>query len=144
MQTDSPLPSYAGHPQRWAERFEFFDAHGVPGSPSYKEAFKKLTFMQRIKIGSNLPAFFFGPIYFLVIGLRRTAIATFGFACALIIVAVMADLLIPNARVADMIGRMAGLLVALVCAQVANYAYYRKEAKREEERWNFFKLIRWI
>ena len=144
MQTEPTSSTYNGLPKRWVDRFEFFDAHGAPGSPAYKAAFKQIPFLQRIKIGGNFFAFFFGPIYFLVCGLWRTAIATLGLTCAACVIAAVLMMFVPGDRAADMIARMAGLAVALICAQVANYAVYRKEVKREAERWNFFKLIRWI
>ena len=50
----------------------------LPKSPEYKAAYKALTFGKRILIGMNIWAFFFGFIYFLILGLWRKALTLFG------------------------------------------------------------------
>lgn len=60
---------------KWQFRFAFFDRHGGPRDPAYKEALKTLPFGEKLKVGMNFYALFFGFIYFFILGLgaRRWA-----------------------------------------------------------------------
>jgi asparagine N-glycosylation enzyme membrane subunit Stt3 len=134
--------AYSKYPAKWQERFAFLDAHGAPGTPSYKDAFKALPFMQRIKIGSSILAFFFGPIYFFILGLWRKALVGLALTVATCVVAfILYAVLGPESRGADFISRMLGLAVTLMYAGTANYAYYLKEVKGQDS-WNFFEGLR--
>jgi len=130
------------YPAKWQERFAFLEANGAPGTPTYKAAFKALPFMQRIKIGSNLLAFFFGPIYFFILGLWRKALVGIAmFVAAIIISAILFAIMGPDSRGADLISRLLGLAVTLIYTSTANYAYYLKEVKGQDS-WNFFEGLR--
>ena len=133
---------YSKYPAKWQERFAFLDANGAPGTPTYKAAFKALPFMRRIKIGSSILAFLFGPIYFFILGLWRKALVGLAVTVAtffidIVLFAVMG----PESRGADFISRMLGLAVTLIYASTANYAYYLKEVKGQDS-WNFFEGLR--
>lgn len=134
--------AYSKYPAKWQERFAFLDANGAPGTPSYKQAFKALPFMQRIKIGSSILAFLFGPIYFFILGLWRKALVGIAVVVATIVIdIIMYATLGPESRAADFMSRMLGLAVTLIYTATANYAYYLKEVKCQDS-WNFFEGLR--
>jgi hypothetical protein len=136
------VQAYANYPAKWRERFAFLDANGAPGTPTYKQAFKALPFLQRIKIQSSLLAFFFGPIYFFILGLWRKALVGLAITVAVFIIdVVLYAALGPENRFADLVARMLGLAVTLIYAGTANYAYYLKEVKGQDS-WNFFEGLR--
>ena len=63
----------------WQKRFDFFNAYGLPNStPESKAAYKALTFLERVKLTSNILAFLFGPIYFFVKGMWRKGLTLLG------------------------------------------------------------------
>ena len=39
---------------KWQFRFNFFEQHGAPNSPTFKAAYKTLPFGQKIKVNFNL------------------------------------------------------------------------------------------
>ncbi|NHX22235.1 DUF2628 domain-containing protein, partial [Escherichia coli] len=69
--------------EKWQERFSFFDQYGSPKTSEYKAAYKALPFGKRILIGMNIWAFFFGFIYFLILGLWRKALTLFAINIAI-------------------------------------------------------------
>ena len=48
---------------KWQFRFNFFRQHGAPKNPGFKQAWKALSFGDRLKINLNFFALFFGAIY---------------------------------------------------------------------------------
>ncbi|GAS90228.1 uncharacterized protein RMCB_4324 [Mycolicibacterium brisbanense] len=115
----------------WQRRFDFFNVYGLPNSsPESKAAYRSLPFGTKFRIGSNFPAFFFGPIYFFVKGMWRKGLTLFGLAMALSVVLVVLD-------VPDSVGRAAGIAVASVAMSTANYAYYL-HVTRGSQSWNLF------
>jgi len=116
---------------KWKLRFAFFEKHGGPGSPDFTPALKELKFSERVKIAANFWAFFFGPIYFLCIGLWKRALVLFALIIAFTILTSSAPAL------GDALGRILGLIIGVVCARTANYAYYEKTVKAETS-WNPF------
>ena len=56
---------------KWQTRFDFFDLHGAPNPPGFRQALKQLPFKQKIKVNFNLIAFFFGLIYLFLLGLWK-------------------------------------------------------------------------
>ncbi|MCO6506072.1 MAG: DUF2628 domain-containing protein [Snodgrassella sp.] len=66
-----------GLSKAWQFRFEFFEENGLPGWKSadqFKEKYKALPWGQRFTLTSNIGACFFGPLYFLCVGMWRKAI----------------------------------------------------------------------
>lgn len=118
---------------KWQERFAFFDQNGSPKSPEYKSAYKGLTFGKRILIGMNIWAFFFGFIYFLILGLWRKALVLLAINITVIIIASLFPI---NQGVANVIG----IAINVLWAITANYAYYLKETKNDQG-WNPFEGI---
>jgi len=124
--------------QKWQDRFAFFDQHGAPNSPGYKEALKALpTWGARMKINFNWLAWLFGPFYFLVVGMWRKALTAFGIAIALGVVTSF----MPG-HMGDMVSRGAGIGLAVLFGMVANYSYYLKE-RQGQNGWNLFEGLRW-
>jgi hypothetical protein len=114
-----------GLSKTWQFRFEFFEENGLPKlkpTAQYKENFKKLPFWSRVKIGGNLWSFFFGPLYFLCLGMWRKAIS-------LIIFLILIDLIFSIFNLPD---RGIGAINALMCAQLANPAYYLHRVKKSK------------
>ena len=68
---------------KWQFRFNFFQQHGAPKEPGFKQAWKALSFGDRLKINMNFFAFFFGPIYLLILGMWRKALSVLGISIAL-------------------------------------------------------------
>ncbi|WP_036460615.1 DUF2628 domain-containing protein [Mycobacterium sp. 141] len=115
----------------WQKRFDFFSAYGLPSStPESKAAYRVLPFGTKLRIGSNILAFLFGPIYFFVKGMWRKGLTLFGIALAVSVVMVMLD-------ASDGVARGAGIAVASLAMSTANYAYYLHVVRRSES-WNLF------
>ncbi|MCX8563859.1 DUF2628 domain-containing protein [Mycolicibacterium mucogenicum] len=124
------LPSITVSPS-WQKRFDFFNAYGLPNStPESKAAYKALTFLERVKLTSNILAFLFGPIYFFVKGMWRKGLTLLG-----IFVAVELVLVVLN--VSDSLARAIGFGLAAIAMSTANYAYYL-HVVRGSRSWNLF------
>ncbi|MER1847488.1 DUF2628 domain-containing protein [Proteus mirabilis] len=119
---------------KWEERFYFFEKYGSPKSPEYKAAYKALTFGKRILIGMNIWAFFFGFIYFLILGLWRKALTLFGINVAIIIVV---SFIVEGLSLSPSILNVVSIVLNFLWAATANYAYYLKE-KKNDQGWNPF------
>lgn len=83
---------------KWQFRFAFFDRHGGPKDPAYKEALKTLPFGEKLKVGMNFYALFFGFIYFFILGLWRKPLGLIGVGLVVGIVASFLPASIGNAR----------------------------------------------
>ncbi len=115
----------------WQKRFDFFNAYGLPNStPESRAAYRALSFMDRLKLTSNILAFLFGPIYFFVKGMWRKGLTLLG-----IFVAVEVVLIILNAS--DTLVRGIGFGLAAIAMTTANYAYYL-HVVRGSQSWNLF------
>ncbi len=115
----------------WQKRFDFFNTYGLPNStPESKAAYQALTFLERLKLTSNILAFLFGPIYFFVKGMWRKGLTLLG-----IFVAVEVVLIILNAS--DTLVRGIGFGLAAIAMTTANYAYYL-HVVRGSQSWNLF------
>lgn len=128
--------------EKWQKRFNFFDTHGAPDTPEFKAALKAESFGGRLLISMNFFAFFFGIIYFLILGLWKKGLVLLGISIGLGLVLNVIDFMIggtiPN-------GAYTGLSVGVsaLWAMIANYAYYIKETKGLDG-WNPFEGIRMV
>lgn len=122
--------------QKWQDRFAFFDQHGAPNTPEFKAALKAETFGRRILFNMNIIAFFFGFIYFFVLGLWKKNLVLFAISCVISIL-----LCIFNAPRGAEHG--INFALALMWGLTANYAYYLKEVKGLDG-WNPFEGIRLV
>ncbi|KLD79255.1 DUF2628 domain-containing protein [Xanthomonas hyacinthi] len=128
------LPERAPLSPKWQFRFDFFDRHGGPASPDFKAAFKALpSFGDRLKINMNFFAFFFGWIYFFILGLWRKAIVLIGIS---LLIGVLSFFL--PGMVVNGLGVGYSVLVGLI----ANYAFYL-DRKKGSTSWNPFEGMRW-
>ncbi len=118
---------------KWQFRFDFFDRTGGPKDPRFKTALKELSFGERIKVGTNFYAFFFGFIYFFILGLWRKALALVGISLALGVLGVFLP---------DMVVRAFGFAFTLLTAMAANYAFYLDRVKGSTS-WNPYEGVRW-
>ncbi|GAA2430298.1 DUF2628 domain-containing protein [Mycolicibacterium llatzerense] len=124
------FPSFTVSPS-WQKRFDFFNTYGLPNStPESKAAYQALTFLERLKLTSNILAFLFGPIYFFVKGMWRKGLTLLG-----IFVAVEVVLVVLNAS--DTLVRGIGFGLAAIAMTTANYAYYL-HVVRGSQSWNLF------
>ncbi|WP_273818672.1 DUF2628 domain-containing protein [Providencia rettgeri] len=127
---------------KWQKRFDFFDKYGAPNTPEFKAALKAASFGERILINMNIFAFFFGIIYFLILGLWKKGLVmlgiTIGVGLVLNIIDFMIGGTIPNAVYTGVSVGMSAMW-----AMIANYAYYIKETK-ELDNWNPFEGIRML
>lgn len=124
------FPSLTVSPS-WQKRFDFFNTYGLPNStPESKAAYQALTFLERLKLTSNILAFLFGPIYFFVKGMWRKGLTLLG-----IFVAVEVVLVVLN--VSDTLVRAIGFGLAAIAMTTANYAYYL-HVVRGSQSWNLF------
>ncbi|BBX87012.1 DUF2628 domain-containing protein [Mycolicibacterium aubagnense] len=124
------FPSVTVSPS-WQRRFDFFNAYGLPNSsPESKAAYQAMSFMDRLKLTSNILAFLFGPIYFFVKGMWRKGLTLLGIFFAVEVVLVVLD-------VPDSLVRGIGFGLAAIAMTTANYAYYL-HVVRGSQSWNLF------
>ncbi|PQQ22754.1 DUF2628 domain-containing protein [Photorhabdus hindustanensis] len=122
--------------ERWQTRFAFFEQHGAPKTPEYKAAMKVEPSMRRMLLNMNFIAFFFGCIYFFVLGLWRKSLTLCGIAVGMImLLAVIESVLNIEIPPAVVIGINSAF--AVIWGTIANYAYYLKE-KMNSQSWNPF------
>ncbi|ORA59809.1 DUF2628 domain-containing protein [Mycobacteroides franklinii] len=67
----------------WRLKFDFYDRYGTRFTPEAVAAAKARPFAVRMRSFINLPALFFGPIYFVVKGMWRKAITVMLFGLLL-------------------------------------------------------------
>lgn len=124
------LPGFTASPS-WQKRFDFFNTYGLPNStPESKAAYQALTFLERLKLTSNILAFLFGPIYFFVKGMWRKGLTLLGIFFAVEVVLVVLN-------VSDALVRGIGFGLAAIAMTTANYAYYLHVVRRSQS-WNLF------
>ncbi|WP_350305365.1 DUF2628 domain-containing protein [Photorhabdus viridis] len=122
--------------KRWQARFTFFEQHGAPQASEHKAAMKVEPFGRRILLNMNFIAFFFGFIYFFVLGLWRKNLTLFGIAVVIMMLL---------GGIEDVLGIEIPLAVdtgvrcafAAIWGMTANYAYYLKETVNSQS-WNPF------
>ncbi|MDR0481514.1 MAG: DUF2628 domain-containing protein [Gallionellaceae bacterium] len=125
--------------ENWKFRFRFFEKYGAPGaiaayggmhSAEARVALKQLSFGDRVKISSNLYAFFFGFIYYgFFLKLWRQALILIAISLVYGIISSIFDF-------PDDVDRGVGIAYALVCAYRANSLYYLKRT-RGDIGWTF-------
>ena len=113
--------------QKWKARFHIICAAGGPKLPRFKE----LAVGERRKIGFNIPAFLFGPLYYLAKGMWRKAISLFVVCfAALTAVSVILELLGHGD-----IARAFRYATGAVFAARANIDFYKKMVLKENGWW---------
>lgn len=124
---------------KWNTRFAFFEQHGAPKTKSHKDALRKEKFFRRYLFNMNFIALFFGFIYFFVLGLWRKNLTLLGITIVVGIILAVVEVAMgtPIPRGVD---TSTNLVLALMWASTANYAYYLKEVKGSKS-WNPFEGI---
>ncbi|CDL81730.1 DUF2628 domain-containing protein [Xenorhabdus szentirmaii] len=126
-------------PDKWQERFDFFEKNGCPASKEYMAALKELNFKKRILINVNIFAFFFGVIYFFCTGLWKKGlillVSWIAFIFALSMIEDMA-----GAYFVDRMSIPLSIFFGFICSRIANYAHYLKKTKGIDN-WNPFEGI---
>ncbi|MCV7170780.1 DUF2628 domain-containing protein [Mycobacterium manitobense] len=123
-------PDFADLPRAWQPRFEFFHAYGPTSTPQGREAYRALPFGAKMRIGTNVLAFLFGPIYFFVKGVWRKGLTLLGIGVALGVLAYGVEL-------PELVDRAINFVVPAIAMTTANYAYYL-QVTRNSESWNPF------
>ncbi|MFA0998476.1 MULTISPECIES: DUF2628 domain-containing protein [Pseudomonas syringae group] len=141
MSTVGQAQSPARHSAKWQERFNFFETYGAPNDPRFKAGLKSLPGVRRkLWINLNVIAYFFGPIYFFVLGLWKKGLALIGMMLAtnalILVVCTLLGTGVPYA-----LGGGLTAAYSLMYALTVNYSYYLKEMKGEQG-WNPFKGMR--
>lgn len=113
---------------KWQFRFNFYRRHGAPKEPGFKQAWRALSFGDRLKINLNIFALFFGPIYLLILGMWRKALVVIGIAIALAAI----TMFLP-----DIVGRAVFIAFNVLVASSTNYSYYLEKVEGRI-RWNPF------
>ena len=126
---------------KWRERFEFFETHGAIQTPEARAAFKALPYKKKLLINISWLGLFFGPIYFLILGMWKRALTMIGIALLITVIQVVFEVAtgieIPSAG-----NRGIDMAFAMLFAMTANYSYYLKQVKGDND-WNPFKGVRW-
>ena len=116
-------------PLVWQERFAHFDAYGSPNTSAGRHSFKQVGLGQRIRLGGNFKAFFFGIIYLLVLGLWKRAIVLSVISSALYIAF--------NAAGMPSVANAVGFGIMGFNMWTTNGAFYRKR-RTGVDTWNIF------
>ncbi|MGF6199448.1 DUF2628 domain-containing protein [Pseudomonas laurylsulfatiphila] len=142
MSSTDELQTYNTSP-KWQERFAFFDQYGAPKSPDFKLGFKQLPARKRILINLNFIAFFFGPIYFFVLGLWKKNLAIIAIIVALSFVLALIFTLLGYEEAPKALNSGMNIVFALMYGLSANYAYYLKQVNGSQG-WNPFEGLRLV
>ncbi len=129
---ESPVDTSSYSP-KWQFRFAFFERHGGPQSPGFKDAFKALKFGEKLKINMNFFALFFSWIYFFIVGMWRKGLSLVGIWLVLI----LCGLMLP-----EVVARGLGTAFSVLTGMAANYAFYLDRVKHSTS-WNPYEGMRW-
>ncbi|TDB47952.1 DUF2628 domain-containing protein [Photorhabdus khanii] len=122
--------------EKWQARFTFFEQYGAPQASEHKAAMRTEPFRRRILLNMNFIAFFFGFIYFFVLGLWRKNLTLFGIAVVMgILLGIIESIL--NIEISPAVSMGVNCALAAIWGMTANYAYYLKE-KVNSQSWNPF------
>ncbi|WP_372156730.1 DUF2628 domain-containing protein [Xanthomonas euvesicatoria] len=124
---------YSQYSPKWQFRFDFYDRHGEPKSSTFKTAMRSLPFGQKVKLNMNFYAFFFGFIYYFILGMWRKALVLIGVSFTVGIIC---------SFLPEYVLRSFGLAYSLLVGMTANYAYYLHKIKGSTS-WNPLEGVRW-
>jgi hypothetical protein len=123
---------------KWQERFEFFHRIESLDAAGKKSAARSLSFRKSILINFNVIAFFFGFIYFFVLGMWKRNLSMIGIT-ALIYSVILCVAIVGDIEISEGFSRGLGCGISAWYATTANFAYYLKEVKGYNG-WNPFKF----
>ncbi|QRD58466.1 DUF2628 domain-containing protein [Xanthomonas citri] len=124
---------YSQYSPKWQFRFDFYDRYGEPKSSTFKTAMRSLPFGQKVKLNMNFYAFFFGFIYYFILGMWRKALVLIGVSFTVGIIC---------SFLPEYVLRSFGLAYSLLVGMTANYAYYLHKIKGSTS-WNPLEGVRW-
>jgi hypothetical protein len=130
----SPVTDDLSLSAKWRERFAFFDQYGAPSSKEAVAGYRVLPYKKKMLINFNFYALFFGPLYFFLIGLWKSALSLIGLA---FVVGALGGVL----HVPDAVFNGVGCAFSFLFGITANYAYYLKKVKGRQS-WNPFAGLR--
>jgi hypothetical protein len=114
--------------ENWRKRFGFVDQYGLPNSQTYSAAIALLPFWERARMVMSPLGFFFGPFYFVYLGLWKPAITLIG-------VSLIYALLLDAIEVPPWFDRASYVLPAVAYGWTCIPLYYLK-VRRGVHSWN--------
>lgn len=111
----------------WKQKFRLMEKAGGPKQPNLKS----LAAGERFKIGFNILAFLFGPLYYLVKGMWKKALSLF---CVCLVAIVAVGVILELVGLGH-VGNALGYGAAAVFAVRANIDYYKKMVLGENGWW---------
>lgn len=124
------------YPIKWQKHFAFFDTYGAPKTPEHKAAIKQQPYFARFLIMFNFFAYFFGPIYFAIVGLWKKALILLAISLCITMLFATIELIIGR-EFPRPVWTAISLGVSFMWGFTANYAYYLKKVKGLDG-WNPF------
>ncbi|HYQ54357.1 MAG TPA: DUF2628 domain-containing protein [Pseudomonas sp.] len=134
--------TYGNLKPKWQERFAFFDRYGAPTSESYKAAFRALPFRKKLLINNNFIGFFFGPIYWFVLGLWKKNLVMLAIMIALGLLLGVVEA-VTGSEIPRPVDNGLSMAFAFLYSFLSNRAYYLKQTKGLNG-WNPFEGQRFI
>lgn len=129
--------------EKWNKRFEFFEQYGfdlwaqygVGKSSEFAQAYQKLSSMDKLKISFNFWAFFFGPIYYVILGMWKKAISLTAVTVAcLVVIGLLIN--IDSAPVENYLSLIPGIIFGVM----ANISFFLH--KKGSTSWNPFEIYK--
>lgn len=128
---------------KWQERFAFFEQYGSPKTPGFKEALRQLPAKKQRLVVMNFTAFFFGFIYFFVLGLWKKNLTMLAIIIVTRLVISFAFYAATRQLMPMPISMGINAVFGTLYSMSANYAYYLKKVKGSQG-WNPFEGMRWF
>lgn len=133
MDQTEQTSKYPNLSKKWQTRFEFFDKHGVKRTPEYKKALDEMNLLDSEVIRFNWIAFFFGVIYFFILGLwRKGLIILIGAGILNGLIITIVETMRGDPLIAVVLNFILAFATASVYALTANRAYYLHKVKGSE------------
>lgn len=111
--------------EKWQRRFQFINDNGYPGvfiqTKEWRNALRKLSFRERMKVAFNFYAMFFCIIYLLILGLWKKAIACFFLVLVVGIISEMFNI------------QFMSIFVNVFVASRVNAWYYDRKVKGKQD-----------
>lgn len=119
----------------WQFRFAFFDENGTFNNKQsgFHQNFRQLSFGEKVRINYNFFAFFFGIIYFLILGLWKKGLVLLG-------IGIIIQIILTIAEAPEIFSFVVNIILGSAFAITANVAYYLKE-RHNTQSWNPFEGI---
>lgn len=137
MDTEQSLQTRR-YSSKWQQRFDVFERLQSLDAAGKKAFMKSLGWRKAGSTNFNFIAFFFGFIYFFVLGMWRRNLSMIGIIVLINALVIAAETLF-NIEIPDALARGMGCAFSAWYATTANIAYYLQEIKGYNG-WNPFKV----